>query len=60
MIFNQLATNPEELPALLQHVSQAVGGGQVLVQVSLVRLAKGRLPVHHPETKAQTINNKVH
>lgn len=54
-----VSTNPEELPALLQHVSQAVGGGQVLVQVPLVWLAKRGLPVHHPETEPQT-NNEVH
>ena len=44
------STDPEQLPALLDHVGEAVGGGQVLVQVPLVGLPQGRLPVHHPLT----------
>lgn len=41
-------TNPEEFPALLDHVCQAMSGSQVLIQVSLVRLSQVLLPVHHP------------
>ena len=41
-------TDPEKLTALLDHVGQTVGGGQVLVQVPLIRLPQGLLPVHHP------------
>lgn len=42
------STHPEELPALLDHVRQAVGGSQVLVQVPLIRLPQSLLSVHHP------------
>lgn len=48
-----LNTDPEEFSALLEHVCQAMGGGKVLVQVSLVRLSQRLLPVHHPLRKAQ-------
>lgn len=41
-------TDPEEFPALLDHVCQAMSGSQVLIQVSLVRLSQVLLPVHHP------------
>lgn len=50
---NLLNTDPEEFSALLEHVCQAMGGGKVLVQVSLVRLSQRLLPVHHPLRKAQ-------
>lgn len=48
-----LTTDPEEFPALLDHVCQAMSGGQVLIQVSLVRLSQCLLPVHHPLTIAE-------
>lgn len=48
-----LTTDPEEFPALLDHVRQAVSGSQVLIQVSLVRLSQCLLPVHHPLTKEE-------
>lgn len=41
-------TDPEEFPALLDHVCQSVSGSQVFIQVSLVRLPERLLPVHHP------------
>lgn len=46
-----LITDPEEFPALLDHVCQAMSGSQVLIKVPLVRLSQCRLPVHHPLTK---------
>lgn len=48
-----VATDPEEFPALLDHVCQAMSGSQVLVQVSLVRLSQRLLPVHHPLAKEE-------
>lgn len=45
------ATDPEEFPALLDHVCQAMSGSQVLIQVSLVRLSQCLLPVYHPLTE---------
>lgn len=41
------STDPEEFPALLDHVRQAMGGSQVLIQVPLIRLPQSLLSVHH-------------
>lgn len=45
-----IVTYPEEFPALLDHVCQAMSGSQVLVQVPLVWLPECLFPVHHPLT----------
>ncbi len=54
-----VTTDPEEFPALLDHVCQAMSGSQVLVQVSLVRLSQCLLPVHHPLTKEEGEKGKT-
>lgn len=48
--FKNSTTDPEEFPALLDHVCQAVSRSQVLVQVPLVWLSQCLFPVHHPLT----------
>lgn len=48
-----LSTDPEEFPALLDHVCQAMSGSQVLIQVSLIWLSQCLLPVHHPMTEEE-------
>lgn len=48
-----LTTHPEEFPALLDHMCQAMSGSQVLIQVSLVWLSQCLLPVHYPLTKEE-------
>lgn len=53
-----LNTDPEEFPALLDHVRQPVSGSQVFVQVPLVRLSQHLPPVHHPVATEERIKQK--
>lgn len=43
-----IITDPEEFPALLDHVCQAMSGSEVFIQVPLVWFSECLLPVHHP------------